>query len=245
MILEVDQVNKRFYIANKPFFALKDINFSVEEGSFVVISGASGSGKTTLLNILAGILKPSSGSVVLKDSDLHRISDRKLAKLRGQNYGFVYQRFNLIPHLTVYENVRAPLYFSQTGLKQARKKAKDILQQVGIGEKIDEYPLNLSGGQQQRAAIARALIRKPAILLADEPTGNLDATTGKEIIDLFAALNTKEKTTILVVTHDERFLAHADVHLTLDFGLMKTSGKSGKTKIKPVKTAKRPAKGSK
>lgn len=216
-MIQADQLSKRFYLAGKPFFALRDISFLIEEGDFISISGASGSGKTTLLNIIAGILKPTSGRVVFNETVLHRLPDRRLSQFRGQHIGFVYQSFNLIPQLTVYENVRAPLLFDDSPHAGHRKRVEAILERMGIEEKRDEYPLKLSGGQLQRAAIARAVIKHPHILMADEPTGNLDRNTGQEIISLFQELN-REGITVLVVSHDPRFDAVASRHMVLDFG---------------------------
>ncbi|MDR2735018.1 MAG: ABC transporter ATP-binding protein [Spirochaetota bacterium] len=226
-MIDVNTISKRFYVAGQPFMALDAVSFSVERGDFICVSGSSGSGKTTLLNILAGILSPSSGEVLFEGKNIHTMSDRALSRFRGEELGFVYQSFNLVPRLTIAENVHAPLYFGKRPPGNARTLIDSVLELVGIAEKANEYPHHLSGGQIQRAAIARALIKSPALLLADEPTGNLDAKTGQEIIDLFKKLNA-EGTTILTVSHDQRFYEAAERTLFLSFGkLERTSQRSG------------------
>jgi putative ABC transport system ATP-binding protein len=225
-MIDVKDAGKRYYLAGKPFYALRNVSFRVEPGDFVCISGTSGSGKSTLLNILAGILHPTEGEIVFEGKNLGKLSDRALSRFRGEKIGLVYQGFNLINRLTVFENVRAPLLFEKHGLRDARRRVEEILDRVGIGEKRNEYPQNLSGGQLQRAAIARAVIKRPALLLADEPTGNLDATTGLEIIRLFEELN-RAGITVLVVSHDARFIEAAHSNLVLEFGELKRTGKGG------------------
>ena len=216
-MIEVNAISKRFFVAGQPFMALDSIDFKIARGDFICVAGSSGSGKSTLLNILAGILSPSSGEVLFNGDNIHKMSDRALSRFRGDELGFIYQSFNLIPRLTIAENVRAPLYFGKKPPGSTQNLIASVLDLVGIAEKTDEYPHHLSGGQVQRAAIARALIKSPSILLADEPTGNLDAATGKEIIELFKKLNS-EGTTILVVSHDQRFFETADRTLFLDYG---------------------------
>ena len=184
-MIQVKNISKKFFTAGQPFWALDDVSLSVQAGEFVCLTGTSGSGKSTLLNILSGILRPTRGEVLYEDNNLHKMSDRRLAAYRGATIGFVYQRFNLIPRQTIFENVRAPLLFDGVSGREQRRRVREILKRVGLEEKINEYPPNLSGGQMQRASIARAVIRKPQIILADEPTGNLDEKTGKSIIDLF------------------------------------------------------------
>ncbi len=219
-MLKIKKVSKKFLSAGEVITALDNVSFNIKEGDFISIAGASGSGKTTLLNILAGFMKPTSGAVDFNNKPIHKMNDKKLSQLRSSKIGFIYQSFNLIPRLTVFENIRAPLFFEKRHFKKHRKLVETILKKVGISEKINDYPLNLSGGQQQRVAIARALIKQPAILMADEPTGNLDAKTGKNIIQLFKKLN-KEGITILVVTHDERFFKETKRHLEIKFGKLK------------------------
>ena len=234
-MIQVENLSKKFFLAGNPFYALDNLSFTIKHGNFTCISGLSGSGKTTLLNILGGFLHPTSGNVIFEDMDIHRLSDKKASRFRGGNIGFVYQSFSLIPQLTVFENIRAPLLFEKYGLKNAEKKVKDILEIVGIPEKINEYPFNLSGGQMQRVAIARAVIKNPKILMADEPTGNLDSKTGLGIIKLFKSLNTKEMT-ILTVSHDQRFIDTADENLVLSLGKLKgkTQKKENKKRIKSI-----------
>jgi len=232
-MIEVNAISKRFFVAGQPFMALDSVSFGIERGDFVCVAGSSGSGKTTLLNILAGILSPSSGELLFEGKNIHKMSDRALSRFRGNELGFIYQSFNLIPRLTIAENVRAPLYFGKRPEGNPKKLIASVLELVGIAEKTNEYPHRLSGGQVQRAAIARALIKSPSLLLADEPTGNLDAATGQEIIDLFTRLN-GEGTTILVVSHDQRFFDAADRTLFLDFG--KLASKGGGAEARGAKT---------
>lgn len=236
-MIQVKSISKRFTVAGQPFFALNDVSFEISEGDFVCIAGTSGSGKTTLLNIMAGILSPTTGAVLFRDKNIHLMSDRELSNFRGTELGFVYQSFNLIPRLTVAENIRAPLHFGKKPVPAAEKRIAAILETVGIPEKANEYPHQLSGGQLQRAAIARALVRTPSLLLADEPTGNLDAETGLEIISLFKQLNAGG-TTILVVSHDQRFFKAATRTLVLDFGkLVKATGAASRKRARIDKGA--------
>jgi len=219
-MIQVENLSKKFFLAGNPFYALDNLSFKIKNKNFTCISGSSGSGKTTLLNILGGFLHPTTGNVKIENVDIHRLSDKKASDFRGGNIGFVYQSFSLIPQLTVFENIRAPLLFEKHGLKNAEKRVEDILQTVGIPEKRNEYPHNLSGGQMQRVAIARAVIKNPKILMADEPTGNLDSKTGLGIIKLFKSLNSKGMT-ILTVSHDQRFFDIADENIVLSLGKLK------------------------
>jgi len=180
---------------------LDDVSFDVQEGEAVAILGASGSGKTTLLGLMAGLDTPSAGEVVLDGVDLFALDEDGRAALRGRMVGFVFQAFQLLPALTALENVMLPLELA--GSAGARDAATALLKRVGLGERLDHRPKQLSGGEQQRVAIARAFAGNPRVLLADEPTGNLDAVTGQEIIDLMFALNRENRTTLLLVTHDE------------------------------------------
>ena len=226
-MIRIDKVSKRFFTAGQPFWALEDVSFTVAQGEFVCLTGTSGSGKSTLLNIMSGILRPTTGSVHYEEVCIHTMSDRKLARYRGGAIGFVYQRFNLIPRQTIFENVRAPLLFSGLPRGEQTELTKNILERVGLSDKLYEYPPNLSGGQLQRAAIARAVIRRPRVLLADEPTGNLDEKTGDSIIQLFRELN-KEGITVFTVSHDARFEKPADSVYRLNFGkLTRKSGTKG------------------
>jgi len=198
---------------------LHDINFSVMPGEAVAIVGASGSGKTTLLGLLAGLDTPSQGRVLLDGQDLFALDEDGRARLRGSMIGFVFQTFQLLPSLTALENVMLPLELNERQPTRAvRETARAVLEQVGLGERLYHYPKQLSGGEQQRVAIARAFAAQPKLLLADEPTGNLDQATGERIIDLLFDLNRAQATTLLLVTHDEALSQRCNRRLRLVAG---------------------------
>jgi putative ABC transport system ATP-binding protein len=193
----------------QPFTALHDVNLSIAAGEFVAIVGTSGSGKTTLLNILTGIDRPTAGEISVGGTAVHTLSESDLAEWRGQTIGLVFQFFQLLPTLTVAENVMLPMDFADVILAQARRsRAFELLERVGIGDQAGKLPAALSGGQQQRAAIARALANDPPILLADEPTGNLDEQTRSAVLELFGALNAEGRT-VIVVTHERDISRYA------------------------------------
>ena len=183
--------------------ALHNVSFSVEAGEYVAIMGESGSGKTTLLNILAALDKPTGGKVYLKGNDLGKIREKEMAAFRRQNLGFVFQDFNLLDTLTLKDNIFLPLVLSGKKYTEMESRIAPIAEQLGISKLLNKYPYEVSGGQKQRAAVARALITQPQLILADEPTGNLDALTGTQIIDLMFDLNARQGTTLVLVTHDE------------------------------------------
>ncbi|MCD4799980.1 MAG: ABC transporter ATP-binding protein [Methanococcoides sp.] len=180
---------------------LKNVNLVVKKGEFVAIMGPSGSGKSTLMNLIGCLDRPTCGSVSLMGTDVSTISDDELARLRGLEIGFVFQSFNLVPRLTALENVELPTYANSRPGVDNRKRAKELLELVGLEDRINYRPTELSGGQSQRVAVARSLINDPSLILADEPTGNLDSKTGKEIMDLFTELNKKGRT-VIMITHD-------------------------------------------
>jgi putative ABC transport system ATP-binding protein len=195
---------------------LRDIDFSVMAGETVAILGASGSGKSTLLSIMAGLDTPSVGHVELAGKNIFSMTEDERAAWRGQTLGFVFQNFQLMGHLTALENVMLPLELA--GIKDASQQAKMILKQVGLSERIDHFPKVLSGGEQQRVALARAFVVQPQLLLADEPTGSLDAQTGESIMDLMLAMNKARGTTLILVTHDQKLAQRCDRTLTLEAG---------------------------
>ncbi len=206
-IIDLQQIVKTYESLSGPFTALQDINLRIQAGEFVAVVGKSGSGKTTLLNLLAGIDRPTSGAVSIAGTQLRSLSESQLAEWRGQTIGLVFQFFQLLPTLTVAENVMLPMDFVKIiPASERRPKALKLLDQVGIQDQADKLPASLSGGQQQRAAIARALANDPPLLLADEPTGNLDEHTRKSILELFSKLNADGRT-IVMVTH-ERDVSH-------------------------------------
>jgi putative ABC transport system ATP-binding protein len=198
-MLECDSLGRTYLSGGRELTVLKDISFQVDPGGFVAVVGPSGSGKTTLLGLLAGLDRPTTGRVRLDGEDLGRLDEDALARLRGEKVGFVFQTFQLIPTLTARENVQVPLELRGD---RATAVADELLSRVGLAERGHHYPAQLSGGEQQRVALARAFSNRPRILFADEPTGNLDATTGAGIIDLMVELNRDLGTTLVLVTHD-------------------------------------------
>jgi putative ABC transport system ATP-binding protein len=201
-VIELTSVYKSYFMADMEVPILKDINITVREGEFVAIMGPSGSGKSTLMNLVGCLDVPTQGKVYLDGHDITRMSDNSLARIRGSLIGFVFQKFNLINSLSAWENVSLPLIFHGTGAAERKEIAMRILSSVGMADRVNNHPNQLSGGQQQRVAIARALAVSPQMILADEPTGNLDSTTGADILALFRKLNSEGKT-IVLVTHDE------------------------------------------
>lgn len=201
MILKTTNLSKKYQHKDGVVDALNNVSFEVNEGDFVTITGASGSGKTTLLLSLAGLIKSSSGQIKIKDFYVNGASDRKLSDFRKKNIGFVMQSFALIPYLTAIENVMLPLAISKLKKEQKYQKALDLLKLVDLENRKNHLPQELSAGQQQRVAIARALINSPALILADEPTGNLDPGLSTDILNLLKKINREEKITILMVTH--------------------------------------------
>ncbi len=222
-MLEVKNLTKKFQSGDTSVTAANDISFIVPDGQFASIIGRSGSGKSTLLSLLGALDKPTSGSIVVGEKDITQMSDHDLISYRGKSIGFVFQSYNLVPSLTALENVMLPMEFAHVAKADRLARAKLLLQEVGLAEdQMNRKPGRLSGGQQQRVAIARALANKPRLILADEPTGNLDATTGKMIFDLLHALSRKENTTILVVTHDLEIAGKTDTTFRLEDGTLVT-----------------------
>ena len=205
---------RRTYHLGEPVHALDGVSLSLPEGSFTAVMGPSGSGKSTLMNMLGCLDTPDEGDVEIRGQSVADLSEGERAKLRGTEIGFVFQQFNLMPRLTAAENVTLPMVFNRAVDESRRERAETLLGQVGLGDRLDHQPNELSGGQRQRVAIARALVNEPSLVLADEPTGNLDTDTGAEIMDLFEDLNDRGRT-ILMVTHERHIAEHADriVHL--------------------------------
>jgi putative ABC transport system ATP-binding protein len=198
---------------------LKGLSFTVEPGEWVALTGPSGSGKSTLLGILAGLDSPTSGRIVLGGTDVTRLGERAMARLRNQRIGVVFQSFNLIPTLTAQENVEAPLYVGSSR-PRARDAAREMLGLVGLADRLGHRPNQLSGGQQQRVAIARALVTRPALLIADEPTGNLDSANGMQVLELIETLRRDRRITVVIATHDREVAARADRTLHMIDGLL-------------------------
>lgn len=200
-MIRVDHLNKYYINGEMKLHALKDLSFHIEEGEFVAIMGSSGSGKSTMMNILGCLDKNSEGTYILDGIDVSKIKDEELCKIRNVKIGFVFQSFNLLSKLTALENVELPLIYAGIGKKEREEKAKKVLKKVGLEDRMHHKPNELSGGQKQRVAIARALVNDPAIILADEPTGNLDSISEREIMEIFTDFN-KQGKTIIVVTHE-------------------------------------------
>ena len=219
-MIKLQNINKSFERPGEgELKVLKNIDFTVEKGEFVAIVGPSGSGKTTLMNIIGLLDRPDSGDYALAGKAVSGMSAKELAKTRNRTIGFVFQQFHLLPRTTATENVELPLVYSDVG--ESDKKAVDALCRVGLQERLSHYPSELSGGQQQRVAIARALVNKPDIILADEPTGNLDAASGRQIMDLFEDLN-HSGSTILFITHDVQLAQRASRVVSIDEGRLST-----------------------
>lgn len=200
MIIEVDSIVKTFWLGESEIRALDSVSFQIEEGQMVAITGPSGSGKSTLMHVLGCLACPDSGSYRLAGEDVSRLSPNRLARIRNRRIGFVFQTFNLLPRLSALENVEMPLLYA--GNRSARERAEDALRTVGLADRMRHGPNQLSGGERQRVAIARAIVTDPAIVLADEPTGNLDTKTGVEILSLFEQLNHQGRT-LIIVTHEQ------------------------------------------
>jgi putative ABC transport system ATP-binding protein len=226
-VIQVRDVVKGYPLGAGEFVAINHLSLGITQGQFVAVVGRSGSGKTTLLNLLAGIDRPTSGTVGVAGADLGSLSESGLAAWRGRNVGLVFQFFQLLPTLTVIENVLLPMDFAKTiPVGERRDRAKHLLERVGVGDQADKLPATLSGGQQQRAAIARALANDPPLLLADEPTGNLDSATAEAVLELFADLNADGRT-IVVVTHERDIRAIVGREVTLVDGRVVNDERTG------------------
>jgi len=219
-ILEVREVKKTYHMGKVLVPALRGVSFDVEEGEFLTIFGPSGSGKSTLLHLIGGLDRPDEGEILIDGSNIFKLNDSKLAELRLTKIGFVFQFFNLLPRLTALRNVELPLSIAGLPEKEVMERAKEMLGFVGLEERLDHRPFELSGGEQQRVAIARALINNPKIVLADEPTGNLDTKTGWEIVQLMKKLNEEKEQTFVVITHDPYIAESADRMVHLKDGLI-------------------------
>jgi putative ABC transport system ATP-binding protein len=219
-IVELRSVTKIFYRGKEELRVLQGIDLDVAEGSFEALMGPSGSGKSTLLNLIAGLDRPSSGSARVAGKDLSSMSDNDLAKFRAQTVGFIFQAYNLMPVLTARENVELPLLLTSLPSKERKQRAQTALRVVGLEDRMEHYPRQLSGGQEQRVAIARAIVNDPRIIVADEPTGDLDRKAADDILHLLEELNREFKKTILMVTHDPHAAERATVQLRLDKGVL-------------------------
>jgi len=218
MMIEVENVSKAYHRDSIEIPVLNNISISVPEGEFLALMGPSGSGKTTLLNLIAGIDRPDNGSIVINGTDISRLNESQMARWRADNVGFVFQFYNLLPVLTAFENVELPLLLTRLSKKERRHHVESALDLVGLGDRMGHTPKQLSGGQEQRVAIARAIVTDPTVIVADEPTGDLDKVSAEEIMTLLERLNTEYRKTIVMVTHDPRAAEKAHKFMHLDKG---------------------------
>jgi len=223
-IIELKGVWKTYKMGEVEVNALRGVSLEINQGEFVAITGASGSGKSTMMNLVGCLDLPTKGSVFLDGKDISELNESDLAQIRGQKIGFIFQQFNLIPTLNALENVMLPLEFQDIPDELSRKKANDILNLVGLGDRIGHLPSQLSGGQQQRVAIARSLANSPDVILGDEPTGNLDSSTGLDVIGLLQKLWKKEGKTVIMVTHDLKLAGYAKRIIQLKDGQIVKGG---------------------
>ncbi len=222
-IAEIVELRKTYFLGGFAVEALKGITVSFEKGDFAAIMGPSGSGKSTLLNLLGCLDKPTSGTYYLGGEDVSQLTDDELSEIRSTRLGFIFQSYNLIPQLSVLENIEVPLVYQGVPPAECKERSAELAHQVGLGGRLKHRPTELSGGEQQRVAIARAIVNDSLIILADEPTGNLDSATGTEILSLLSRLNEEGKT-ILMVTHDEKIAAKAKSIIRLRDGLLVNGG---------------------
>ncbi|TYQ15302.1 UNVERIFIED_CONTAM: putative ABC transport system ATP-binding protein [Acetivibrio alkalicellulosi] len=209
-IIKITNLSKIYRVGSEKVVALQDVNLELKKGEFCCFLGTSGSGKSTLLNVLAGLEKPSKGSIKIKNVPVEKLSEKKLAEFRQKNIGFIFQSYNLVNYLNAVENVSLPLVFKGASKKERIKKSIDILKAVGLPRHLRHKPTQMSGGQQQRVGIARAFVTNPDIVFADEPTGNLDSKTSKEVLDLMISLSKENDRTLIMVTHDINIAKRAD-----------------------------------
>lgn len=217
-LISVQNVSKSYWRDKLEIPVLNNITIDVEQGEFLALMGPSGSGKTTLLNLIAGIDKPSKGKIIVNGTDISNLGESALAKWRANNVGFIFQFYNLIPVLTAFENVELPLLLTKLSKSQRRKQVETALNLVALGDRMSHYPKQLSGGQEQRVAIARAIVTDPVLLVADEPTGDLDRTSAEEILTLMERLNKEFQKTIIMVTHDPHAAERARIVKNLEKG---------------------------
>lgn len=217
-IVSIRDLSKSYYRDSLEIPVLQNISLDVSGGEFLALMGPSGSGKTTLLNLIAGIDRPNKGTIVVAGTDVPSLNESELAEWRSRNVGFIFQFYNLLPVLTAYENVELPLFLTKLSKKERREHVETALRVVGLADRMNHLPKQLSGGQEQRVAIARAIVTDPTLIVADEPTGDLDKVSAEEILSLLEQLNTEFKKTIVMVTHDPRAAERAHVQRHLDKG---------------------------
>ncbi|MBL7895318.1 MAG: ABC transporter ATP-binding protein [Bacteroidia bacterium] len=220
-MIKITDISRLYQIGDETIYALKKVDLNIFKNEYVALMGPSGSGKSTLMNILGCLDTPSTGEYILNNNSVAKMTDNELAEIRNKEIGFVFQTFNLLPRSTTLENVALPLVYAGISKAEREARAKEVLEQVGLGNRMNHKPNELSGGQRQRVAIARALVNKPAIILADEPTGNLDSKTSVEIMGLFEEIH-KNGNTIILVTHEEDIALHAHRIVRLKDGLVES-----------------------
>ncbi len=235
LVLKTEKLDKIYRLGGRQVRALSSVNLEVKRGDFISIMGPSGSGKTTLLNMLGCLDKPTHGKVILDGEDITKVPESSLYKIRRHKVGFIFQTFNLLPYLDAVENVELPMEGTKKSRGEKKKRARELLKIVGLSEREDHRPHRLSAGEQQRVAIARALANNPAIVLADEPTGNLDTKTGYEIVRLLGELSIDQRTTIVMVTHDSHIASRAGRMILLYDGRLKAKEKKGLHLMKKLK----------
>ena len=230
-LIECRQLTRIYRKGSEKIVPLDNLDLDIERGAFVALMGPSGSGKTTLLNLLAGIDRPTSGRLVIDGNPIQQQSRSALAHWRSMHVGYIFQLYNLVPVLTAYENIELPLLLQNLSRRQRHERVAEAMESVGIADRHDHYPRQLSGGQEQRVAIARAIVTRPTILLADEPTGDLDRETGTAIMDLLATLNREDDRTIVMVTHDPKTTKWADTVLQLEKGRLLEPALNGEAEL--------------
>lgn len=222
-MLRVEGLSHAFKNGSETTLVLQNISFHVRKGEMIALLGSSGSGKSTLLNLMAGLMKPTEGEIYIADHNIVKMNENKLAEFRREHIGFIFQAYELLPNLTVRENIEMPLVFHSTRPSVRKQKALQLLEQVGIPDKAELFPSQLSGGQQQRVSIARSLITEPSVIFADEPTGNLDTKTEEEILAILKRLNKTMNTTFIIVTHEREVAQQTQKIITLRDGQLETS----------------------
>lgn len=234
MILKIQDLKKSFTHGDQTVDALKSVSLEIEHGQFVSIMGPSGSGKSTLLYLMGGLDRPTSGRVILNQVAIESMSDDDVSRFRRRNLGFIFQFFNLLPTLTVLENVALPRLLNQEAMKKIEPKARELLKMMGLGNRMSHHPSQLSGGEMQRVAIARALIADPVLILADEPTGNLDSKTGESILTILSDLVREQGQTVVMVTHDLNAASHGTRLIRLRDGLVEYDHSLPKMERQPM-----------